>query len=100
MTVRQFLEEYNKKEGYGTSESELIEVLDECGKVVWKGDDDQHRWYIIRPTVKDIDGTFIMYDDYVITGDGCMSDMGLDYDIDGAKIVKRKERNVVEVYYE
>jgi hypothetical protein len=100
MTVREFLTDFNRTQGYGCGDMQLVEALTECGNVVWEGKDDAHRWYIIRPKVKEINGTFILFDDYIITGDGCMSDMGLEYDIDDAEIVEQKERVVTEVYYE
>jgi hypothetical protein len=99
MTAREFLTQYNNAKGYGVSYGELEETLTE-GKTVWVGGGKEHRWYIIRPTVKDIDGTFILFDDYVITGDDSMSDMGLEYDLDYAKVVERKERIETVIYYE
>jgi len=100
MNVRQFLAKYNEQQGYDSAEGCLIETLIEVGQVVWEDPvRDEHRWYICVDRVKDIDGTYIKYTDYIITGD-TMYDMGLEYDLDEAEIVERKERTVVEVYYE
>jgi hypothetical protein len=58
-----------------------------------------HRWYGIQSVVNEIDGVFIMFNDYIITGDGCMGDMDLSHNLDDMAIVHRKERTVIEVYY-
>jgi len=100
MTVREFLTEYNKKDGYGTDDDELIETLIEYGNIVHREGRDIHRWYMCDTVVTEIDGTYIKYIDYTITGDSCMRDMDLKYDLDSAKIVERKEREIVEIYYE
>lgn len=99
-TAREFLEEYNDAHNWPVDDESLKETLADVGKIVWKGEDDVHRWYIRRPTVKEFDGEFIYYWDYVITGDDSMSDMDLEYDLDLAKVVEKKERPSVEVYYE
>ena len=99
-TVREFLIDYNKKHGYDIDDYSLIETLIEVGTNVYSGDQDEHRWYICETVVNEIDGVYIQYTDYIITGDNSMRDMDLSYDIDSAQIVERKEREVVEVYYE
>jgi len=99
-TVREFLSAYCESEGYGTEDDSLIEALTE-GNRVWNSDYmDEHRWYICNEVVNEINGVFIKYTDYIITGDNGMSDMDLSYDLDSASIVQRKERQVIEVYYE
>jgi len=98
-TVKEFLTEYCLKNDWPTDVGSLEESL-ECGKTVWEGERDEHRWYIRIEKVVEIEGTLIKFWDYIITGDGCMSDMGLEYDLDLAKIVERKERVVKEFYYE
>jgi hypothetical protein len=72
----------------------------DCGKVVNRSGSDTHRWYIRETVVRQIEDIFIQYTDYIITGDNSASDMGLEYDLDKAKIVERKEREITEVYYE
>jgi hypothetical protein len=98
-TAREFLTKIAVKEGWDTDDDGLGEILCE-GNIVHTGKDDVHRWYIRRPTVTEVEGVFIKFWDYIITGDNSMSDMDLHYDIDLAKIVERKEREVIEVYYE
>ena len=98
-TVREFLKKHNEKRGWDTDEYGLTETLVEAD-TVWSGADDTHRWFICRPVVKDVEGTYIRFLDYIITGDNSMSDMDLEYDLDNAEIVERKERQVTEIYYE
>ena len=98
-TVRQFLIEYNKSKAWGVDDGDLAETLTEA-KRVHTGSTDEHRWYIEQEVVSEVDGTFISFTDYIITGDNNMGDMGLSYDLDSAKIVTRKERKIIEVYYE
>lgn len=98
--VRDFLTDYNKKLGYGTTDEDLADTLLGASKKVWTGDSDEHRWYILQETVVEIDGKFILFDDYIITGDNSMRDMDLEYDLDAARFVERKERVETVVYYE
>ena len=98
-TVREILTKYCESEGFEANEGNLIELLTEAD-VVHESDFDKHRWYIEKTSVAKIDDSFIAYTDYVITGDSCMSDMDLEYDLDTARVVKRKEREIIEVYYE
>lgn len=99
--LREFLSSYSASNGWGTTEQDMIEVMVECGKHVWSDSDtDQHRWYICQEVVVDIDGTFIKYTDYIITGDNGMADMDLQYSLDSASIVTKKTREITETYYE
>ena len=100
MDVREFLSAYNEKKGWSTDDDTLIETMVHTGKVVHREGRDEHRWYVCETAVTEIDGTFIQYTDYLITGDNSMSDMDLEYDLDAARIVQRKERQITEVYYE
>ena len=97
--VIEYLTDYNKSKGWETSKYELVETLLEAD-TVWEGKDDEHRWYICRPVVKNVDGVYIRFIDYIITGDNSMSDMDLEHDLENAEIVERKERRITEVYYE
>lgn len=99
MTAREFLTKYNELNGYPTHEESLIESLVELGKIVHREGRDVRRWYIKERVVKELDGVYIQYTDYILTGDNNASDMGLEYDLDEAIIVERKERQVTEVYY-
>ena len=98
-TVREFLAGICAREGYGTEEGSLTELLTE-GARVHSGDTDEHRWYICQDVVNEVEGTFIRFTDFIITGDNSMSDMDLSYDLDAAKIVTKKERRITETYYE
>jgi predicted phage-related endonuclease len=98
-TVREVLTEHNKANGYGVDDECLIETLTESQRVHTDSYIDMHRWYGIQSVVNEIDGVFIMFNDYIITGDGCMGDMDLSHNLDDMAIVHRKERTVIEVYY-
>jgi putative phage-type endonuclease len=98
-TVREFLTEYNKAKGYSVDDECLIESLTESNRVHTDPDIDMHRWYGIQTVVNEINGVFIMFSDYIITGDNGMGDMGLSHNLDDMAIVHRKERTVIEVYY-
>ena len=98
-TVEEFLIECNKKDGYSIDKDCLIETL-RGGEKVYTGENDTHRWYIKRDVVRKVNNYFIKYTDYLITGDACMEDMDLEYDLSSAKFVDRKTREVIEVYYE
>jgi len=88
MTVREFLTEYNKKMGWKCTEDELKETLVYAGKRVKKYDKRvAKKWQIMQEVVSEINGTYIKYDINRV-------------DIDLAYFVKRKERQVTEVYYE
>lgn len=100
MNVREFLKKVNQEHGWDVDDFSLAETLIDYGTVVHRSGQDQHRWYICQTAVTEIDGTFIAFTDYIITGDNSMSDMDLHYDLDAAKIVERKERTITEVYYE
>lgn len=97
-TVREFLKKHNEAKGYGVDDGDLIETLTEGNRVHVEGRD-EHRWFFCETAVNEIDGVFIQYTDYLITGDASMSDMDLEYDLDSAEIVERKERQITEVYY-
>jgi hypothetical protein len=99
-TVREFLIECNTAEGYGVDDDCLIETLTEGKRVYTDPYIDMHRWYGTQAAVNEVEGVFVMFTDYVITGDNGMADMDLSYDLDSAKIVTRKERQVTEIYYE
>jgi len=98
-TAKDVLIKYNSDRGYGIDDEDLIETLIEDGKVVHRTGRDVHRWYVCETVVRDLDGIFLQHTDYLITGDSCMSDMDLKYDLDNVKLVERKERQVTEVYY-
>jgi len=97
--IRKFLTAIANKEGWDADDNGLAEILTDYGKVIHKGEQDEHRRYIAEERVTEIEGKFIQYTDYIITGDDCMEDMDLSYDLDEAKFVERKERQVTQVYF-
>jgi len=100
-TVREFLKEYSESKGWPVeSDEDLVETLLDATKHVLTIQHEQHIWYIAAETVVELDGRYIKYNDYVITGDDNAADMGLEYDLDTARFVERKERQITEVYYE
>ena len=100
MTAREFLTKFNSEHGHTTNDESLIETLTEMGTEVWSGDYDTHRWYICQDKVKEFDGVYVLFTDYIITGDNSARDIGLEYDFDSARVVERKERVETVVYYE
>lgn len=100
LTVKQFLIERNERDGESADYDGLAETLTEEGERVYTDPEvDMHRWYGRQRVVNKIDDKFIMFWDYIITGDNSMSDMDLEYDLDGAKFVTKKERTITETYY-
>lgn len=99
-TVKEIFTPILEKEGYKPSEDGIIEYIIEFGEEVWTGDTDEHRWYILEETVHDVDGIFVKFDKYIITGDKSMDDMDLSYDLNDFSIVERKEKVETVVYYE
>jgi len=96
-SVREFLTAINIKEDWDIDDESLGETLVDHGRKVYSGEQDSHRWYIREiGSVQQIEGRFIQYDDYIITGDNSMSDMDLHYDIDNAKFVEKKTRTIEE----
>ena len=99
-TVREFLTEYAKNRGGSTEDEALIETLTEEGEIVYTDPDiNMHRWYGLQTVVCEIDGVFIEYDKYIITGDAGLGDMDLKYNLDEMSLVEKKERQVTEIYY-
>ena len=100
-TVREFIREYNIKNGWtADDDDDLMETLLDGSEHVETIHLDAHRWYIAAVTIVKLNGRYIKFDDYVITGDNSVSDMGLEYDLDSAKFVEKTERQITEIYYE
>ena len=78
----------------------LIEIICEGSEVWISPDIDMHRWYGRQCTVVELEGVFIEFNQYIITGDNGMGDMDLEYNLDDFKIVQQKQRTIVETYYE
>jgi hypothetical protein len=70
---------YNEKHGYGTSDNDLIETIQE-GKHIWTGDYDRHRWWNECFTVVEVGGMLIGFNDAETTGDESPYDRGWEFD--------------------
>lgn len=100
-TVREFVTEYNQKNKWpADDDGDLMETLLDGSDHVKTVQHEAHRWYIRAETVVKLDGKYIKFDDYVTTGDSGVQDLGLEYDLDSARFVERKERQITEIYYE
>ena len=100
--LREILTQYNIKNGYDTDDCDLIETVLDCGEEVWADSDmDVHRWYNRQECVYQLVDIYIKCNKYIITGDACMEDMDLKYDLDeDFWIVEKKERVETITYYE
>jgi hypothetical protein len=96
--IKEHLEKFNKKHGYSLDEISLIETLKECGKDLYRGDEDEHRWYTNYFYVKDIDGMLIGYVDAVPKDENAtLADMGIEFDINSICEVVPEEK-VITIY--
>ena len=59
--IREHLKQHCIKNGWGTSEADLIECVTEAD-YLWQGERDEHRWYTLVPTVVNVDGMLLMFD--------------------------------------
>lgn len=92
--VRAHIEAHAKKEGWTIeSDEDLIEVVTEANEIS-STIEGSHRWYDVTWNVVEIDGMYIGYAGYHITGDNNMFDMGLEYDLDTFQECKRVEKTV------
>lgn len=90
--IKDYVKAYCLKKGYECeTDEDILETILESSEEVWSGESDSHRWYDLIETVVDLDGLFIGYQRYHITGDNCMSDMGLEYNLDDFVLVEPKE---------
>jgi hypothetical protein len=90
------VKKYCESKGWGTAEDDIIETIRESKKV-WQDEGDVHRWYILNTRVVCIDGMYIGFDHFTITGDNSASDMGLEFDKKSICEYEAKEK-VVEIY--
>ncbi|MEE9193110.1 MAG: hypothetical protein V3U21_01110 [Thermodesulfobacteriota bacterium] len=98
--VKQILVDTCINNGWDIDDESLIDTLLDYGTVADVKNGRTHRWYIDTEVVTEIDGVLIQYNGFLVTGDNSWKDMDLEIDLDKAKIVTRKERQVTEVYYE
>jgi hypothetical protein len=100
--LRGLLTQYNIEKDYEIRDCDLIETILDDGEEVWADSDmDVHRWYNRQECVHKLNDTYIKFYKYIITGDACMEDMDLEYDLDeDFWIVEKKERVETVTYYE
>ena len=79
--IKAHLTKYYQSKGWGNSplETELIDVLKEANSV-WRGEEEEHRWWISYQCVVEIDGMFIGFIDARTTGDENAYDKGFEVD--------------------
>jgi hypothetical protein len=77
-----------------------LETIIDLGIEVWTGHQELHRWYILEACVYEVEGIFVRFQQYIITGDDSMYDMGLEYDLDNFEVVEKKTRMEEVTYYE
>lgn len=98
MNIREWFASQDEYKDY--DDEDILEVICYDGDTVWKDSYlDEHRWYSLQEVVVKIDNIYIKYNRYLITGDNCMSDMDLRYNLDDFHIVEKKTRIIEEVYY-
>lgn len=81
---------FNESNKYGTGEEDIIETLQES-KVLWKGNEDKHRWWTVYTYVVEINGMYIGYEDAETTGDMNAREAGYEFDIDSICEYEPKE---------
>lgn len=92
--VKKHLAAYAEKQGWGTSDKELFEILMES-KVIYSEIVGEHRWYEDEFRVVEVDGMLIGYEGFHTTGDASWRDMDLEHDIKTIREVSKKEKTVV-----
>lgn len=95
--IKTFLIAYCQSKGWSTSDKDLEEVLVEQ-MPVFKEIGSAHRWYDDEFRVVEIDGRFIGFNWYHVTGDNSISDMDLELDTSSVCFVDKKQKMVD--YYE
>jgi hypothetical protein len=77
--VRAHVAAYCEKEGWDTSDEDVIEAIRE-GDEIWSGDESSRRWWNDCFTVVDVDGMLIGFGDATTTGDDSPADKGWEFD--------------------
>lgn len=95
--IKKHLEEYNKQNGWSTSEESLIETLKES-KTLYSTTISHHRWYDVTFNVVNINEKLICFNWYYFTGDASVKDMDLQFDITSIGLAEEKTR--METYFE
>jgi GGDEF domain-containing protein len=92
----EFVKSYNEKQGYGTTDRELYEVLTES-KEVYREESGSHRWWNDYFIVVSLDGQLIGFIGADATGDTSLSDLGWEFNPNSVTEVEAKEK-VITVY--
>ena len=88
--VRKILEEDCIKNGYPTTDKDLLEALTEAETVYEDNDQGSRRWWKDVFRVVKIGELFIGYDWAIVTGDRSLSDTGWEFNCNSAVIVVPK----------
>lgn len=98
--IEEHLTKYHQSKGWGDSPSEtqLIEVLREEDPV-WKGEEEDHRWWISYWCVVEIDGMFIGFTDAFTTGDENAYDKGFEVDPDSVYEMEAVTKTITVTEY-
>lgn len=88
--IKAHLEAVCKNNDWETSDAGLMETLKEA-KEVYREPGDSHRHYDELLRVVDVDGMIIGFQDFYMTGDMCMSDTDLEYDLSEIREYEPKE---------
>lgn len=96
--IRKVLEGVCLRKGWGTTDSDLVEVLTESAesKELYSEIGPSHRWYDEKMVVVQIEGKLIQYDDYHLTGDISASEMGLEFDLSSVKFCEAYQVTVTK----
>lgn len=89
-TIKSHVSAYNARNGWPTSDEDILETIFE-GKHVWTGDESDRRWWTDCFTVVEVDGMLIGFDDATTTGDDSARDKGWEFDPDSICEVEAKE---------
>ncbi|MFA5025099.1 MAG: hypothetical protein WC503_01130 [Candidatus Shapirobacteria bacterium] len=95
--IKEHLTQYNLKNGYGTSEADLIETLMESD-VIYSKLYSEHRWWSEYFEVVEIDSVYIGFLQGRTTGDDSAYDKG--WEFDPATICEVVPREVKTIIYE
>lgn len=97
--IYEHLNKYCKKDGYEFEESDILEILQECGPQLHEEIVDEKRWWDEIFKVTEIDGMLIGYYDARTTGDLTPHESGWEFDPESCCEVERHEETKIVVSY-
>ena len=77
--VREHVAQFNKREGYGTSDADIIETIQEADEL-YREEIRQRRWWNEYLYVVDVDGMLVGYEYAETTGDISATEAGYEFD--------------------